>query len=189
MTVDVRPVHDSCSLGIPSQADRDALDHLMPLVYPNLRRMAAAFLRRERPDHTLQPTALANEVYLRFAAQRNVNWRDPAQVLGLAAQIIRRILVNHAEAYKAAKRGSLLKIPLNEEVHAPNDLDQDILSVNDALTSLAALDPEKSRIVELRFFAGLTMQEISTVVGKSLASVEREWTLARAWLYRELCRK
>lgn len=161
----------------------------MPLVYTNLRRMAAAFLRHERPDHTLQPTALVNEVYLRFVAQRNVSWHDPAQLLGLATQIIRRILVNHAEAHKAAKRGSLLKTPLDEAIHASTAPHPDILLINDALSSLSAFDPEKSRIVELRFFTGLTMQEISTVLGKSVATVEREWTLARAWLYRELYRK
>lgn len=184
MTTDVGPVHDS-----PSQSDRAALDELMPLVYLKLRRIAAAFLHRERPDHTLQPTALVNEVYLRFIAQRNVNWHDPAQLLGLATQIIRRILVNHAEAHKAAKRGSFLKTPLDDAVQAPQTPHPDILLVNDALISLAALDPQKGLIVELRFFAGLTMQEISTVLGKSVATVEREWALARAWLYRELYRK
>jgi RNA polymerase sigma-70 factor (ECF subfamily) len=159
----------------------------MPLVYSHLRRMSAAFLQRERQGHTLQPTALANEVYLRFAIQRNVNWQDPAQILGLATQMMRRILINHAEARKAAKRGPVPKISLDEAIHSPHELDLDILALNDALTSLGMIDPAKSRIVELRFFGGLTMQEISMIVGKSLASVEREWSLARAWLYREIC--
>jgi len=166
--------------------NKAALDELMPLVYGHLRRMSAAFLQRERPGHTLQPTALANEVYLRFVTQRNVNWQDPAQLLGLATQMMRRILINYAEAHKAAKRGPVPKITLDEAIHSPNEPDFDILALNDALSSLGMIDPEKSRIVELRFFGGLTMQEISAVVGKSLASVEREWSLARAWLYREI---
>lgn len=151
--------------------------------------MSAAFLKRERQGHTLQPTALANEVYLRFVTQRNVNWQDPAQILALATQMMRRILINHAEAHKAVKRGSVPKISLDEAIHSPNEPDLDILTLNDALTSLGMVDPEKSRIVELRFFGGLTMQEISAIVGKSLASVEREWGLARAWLYREMHRR
>src|SRR5262249_4620129 len=125
-------------------------------------------------------------VYLRFVAQRNVNWQDPAQLLGLATEMMRRILINYAEARKAAKRGPVPKITLDESIHSPNEPDLDILALKDALSSLEMIDPEKSRIVELRFFGGLTMQEIAAVVGKSLASVEREWSLARAWLYREI---
>ncbi len=187
MTQSVEPVsemsqaRDNCG-----QGNRTALDELMPLVYGQLRRMSASFLRRERQGHTLQPTALANEVYLRFAAQRDVNWKDPNQVLGLATQMMRRILVNYAEAHKAAKRGPEAKISLDEAVHSPKEEDLDILALNDALNSLALIDPEKSRIVELRFFGGLTMKEVSTLIGKSLATAEREWSLARAWLYREV---
>jgi RNA polymerase sigma-70 factor (ECF subfamily) len=162
------------------------LDDLIPLVYPQLRRMCATFLQRERQGHTLQPTALANEVYLRFAAQRNVDWQEPAQFFGLATQMMRRILINYAEAHKAAKRGPVPKISLDEAIHSPNEPDLDLIALNDALTSLATIDPEKVRLVELRFFGGLTMQEIAKVLGKSLATVEREWSLARAWLYREV---
>jgi RNA polymerase sigma factor (TIGR02999 family) len=187
MTPDARPAstwfHSSED---PTQNNKAALDELMPLVYTHLRRMAAVFLQRERQGHTLQPTALANEAYLRFVAQRNVDWQDPAQILGLATQMMRRILINYAEAHKAAKRGPVPKISLDEAIHSPNAPEPDILALNDALSSLAIIDPVKGRIVELRFFGGLTMQEISTIVGKSLASVEREWSLARAWLYREI---
>lgn len=165
------------------------MDDLIPLVYPQLRRMCAIFLQRERQGHTLQPTALANEVYLRFAAQRNVDWQEPAQFFGLATQMMRRILVNYAEAHKAAKRGPVPKMSLDEAIHSPNEPDLDIIALNDALTSLATIDPDKVRLVELRFFGGLTMQEISRVLGKSLATVEREWSLARAWLYREVHHK
>ena len=186
---DVRPTSDLFSSTGDRTQSRAALDELMPLVYARLRSMSAVFLRRERQDHTLQPTALANEVYLRFVTQRNVNWQDPAQILGLATQMMRRILINHAEAHKAAKRGPVPKISLDEAIHSPNEPGFDILALNDALNSLATIDPEKNRIIELRFFGGLTMQEISAIVGKSLATVEREWSLARAWLYREIHHK
>jgi RNA polymerase sigma-70 factor, ECF subfamily len=190
MTAYVRPTSDLLHLtDEQKQSKRAALDDLVPLVYPQLRRMCATFLQRERKGHTLQPTALANEVYLRFAVQRNVDWQDPAQVLGLAVRMMRRILINHAEAHKAAKRGPIQKISLDEAIHSPNEPDLDILALNDALNSLAAIDPEKIRIVELRFFGGLTMLEISKILGKSLATVEREWSLARAWLYREVHHK
>lgn len=172
---------------------RSALDELMPVVYGELRRMALSFLRRERPNHTLQPTALAHEVYLRLADQRRLEDKDRAQFFGLAAQMMRRILINHAEAHHAAKRGPALKLSLEEaEEQFPwscNNQDIDILALNDALTSLAAMDSQKSLIVELRFFGGLTMAEIATFLGKSLATIEREWSLARAWLYREISGK
>ena len=190
MTTCARPTSNLLHLtGERTQNKRAALDDLIPLVYPQLRRMCAIFLQRERQGHTLQPTALANEVYLRFAAQRNVDWQEPAQFFGLATQMMRRILVNYAEAHKAAKRGPVPKMSLDEAIHSPNEPDLDIIALNDALTSLATIDPDKVRLVELRFFGGLTMQEISRVLGKSLATVEREWSLARAWLYREVHHK
>lgn len=171
------------------------LDKLMPVVYGELRRMALSFLRRERPNHTLQPTALAHEVYLRLAGQRRINAGDRIQFFGLAAQMMRRILINYAEAHHAAKRGPALKLSLDDpetdiEAAAAFSCRQDvnILALNDALISLASLDPGKEHIVELRFFGGLTMAEIAGVIGKSLATVEREWSLARAWLYREISR-
>lgn len=171
------------------RSNRATLDELVFAVYGHLRRMSARFLRRERQDHTLQPTALANEVYLQLVAQRDVHWQDPAHLLGLATQMMRRILVNHAEARNAAKRGPASKIPLDEARDSPCEPDLDILALHDALTRLAIIDPEKSRIVELRFFGGLTMKEVSPLIGKSVATVEREWSLARAWLYREVrCR-
>jgi RNA polymerase sigma factor (TIGR02999 family) len=178
---------------LPVQLPRNALDELMPVVYGELRRMALSFLRRERPNHTLQPTALAHEVYLRLADQRRLEGKDRAQFFGLAAQMMRRILINHAEAHHAAKRGPALKLSLEEaEAQAASgckNQDLNVLALNDALTSLAAIDAEKSRIVELRFFGGLTMAEIAAMLGKSLATIEREWSLARAWLFREISGK
>jgi RNA polymerase sigma factor (TIGR02999 family) len=167
---------------------RITLDGLMPEVYDELRRLALSFLRRERPNHTLQPTALANEVYLRLVSQRQINATDRAQFFGLAAQMMRRILINHAEAHNAAKRGPSVKLSLDkaEVDFSRHQQGVDILALNDALNSLAALDSEKGRIVELRFFGGLTMVEIAAMQGKSVATVEREWSLARAWLYREI---
>lgn len=162
------------------------LDELVPLVYNELRRLSASFLHRERPGHTLQPTALANEVYLRLVGQRNVNWHDPAQVIGLGVQMMRRILVNCAEARGAAKRGPAVKLSLDEAIHSFKEPDTEIAALDEALTRLSKIDPEKGRIIELRFFGGLTMKEISSIIGKSLATVEREWTMARAWLYREI---
>ena len=162
----------------------------MPCVYEELRRVAAFFLSRERSDHTLQPTALVNEAYLRLVNQRNVDWQNRAQFFGLAAQMMRRILVNYAEARRAGKRGANPnKVPLEEATLVVADGKVNLLELNTALTSLAARDAEKSRIIELRFFGGLSMQEIAAVLGKSTATIEREWSLARAWLYREMHRR
>ena len=170
--------------------NKAALDELMPCVYDELRRVAAFFLRQERSDHTLQPTALVNEAYLRLVNQRNVDWQNRAQFFGLAAQMMRRILVNYAKARRAGKRGANAnKVPLEEATLVVADGKVNLLELNAALTSLAARDAEKSRIIELRFFGGLTMQEIAEVLGKSTATIEREWSLARAWLYREMRRK
>jgi RNA polymerase sigma factor (TIGR02999 family) len=166
--------------------ERDSLDQLIPSIYGELRRISAAFLHRERDSHTLQPTALANEVYLRLAEQRDVDWRNPAQVIGLSVQMMRRILVNYAEARKATKRGPTLKLSLDEAINSHTKTDMDIVALHEALAMLAEIDPQKSKIVELRFFGGLTMQEISYVLGKSVATLEREWRMARAWLYRAM---
>ncbi len=167
--------------------NKAALDQLMPLVYDELRRLAAHYLQQERSGHTLQPTALVNEAYLRLVDQRNVDWRNRAQFFGLAAQMMRRILVNHAEARKAAKRGGdAERLPLDDSLSLSRENDVDILALNDALNRLADFDEQKSKVVELRFFGGLKMDEVAEFIGKSTATTEREWSLARAWLYREL---
>ena len=166
---------------------REVLDELLPVVYAELRRIAANYLARERADHTLQPTALVHEAYLRLVNQRNVDWRNRAQFYGLAAQMMRRILVNHAEARQAQKRGDGAgKVPLDEFTISFQEQNLDVLALHEAMNELAHLDEQKSKIVELKFFGGLTTEEIAEVTGLSIRSVEREWAFARAWLYKAL---
>ena len=167
-----------------SGSDRAGLDHMLPVLYEELHRLASQYLSREATGHTLQPTALVNEAYLRLIDQRRVDWRNRAQFLGLAANMMRRILVNHARDRVAAKRGggpeqvslSLLESPSGQP-------DVDLIALEDALDRLAKMDERKSRVVELKFFGGLTTEEISEVLHVSVATVEREWAFARAWLY------
>ena len=172
-----------------SNGDQQALEELMPLVYGELRRLAKAYLRRERSDHTLQSTALVNEAFLRLVNQRNVQWKNRAHFFGIAAQLIRRILVDHARAHQADKRGAgAFKLSLDEAIGVPEKQDLDLVALDDALQKLSELDPQQGRIVELRFFAGLSIEETGEVLGVSPATVKREWSTARAWLYRELSR-
>ncbi|MEP7363975.1 MAG: sigma-70 family RNA polymerase sigma factor [Acidobacteriota bacterium] len=173
-----------------SKGDQNALDQLTPVVYDELRRLAASYMRRERQDHTLQSTALVNEAYLKLIDQKNVVWQNRAHFFGIAAQMIRRILVDHARAHKAEKRGGGAGVlSLDEAIGVPEKRDIEILSLNDALTQLSELDPQQGRIVELRFFTGLSIEETAEVVGVSPATVKREWAAARAWLFREISRK
>ncbi len=163
------------------------MDALLPLVYDELRRLARAFLRRERPGHTLQPTALVHEAYLRLVSQREVTWQNRAQFFALAATMMRRILVNHAEARRAKKRGGGQETITLEPSHAIGMTAAiDVVSLNQALEKLGAIDQDKVHIVEMRFFGGLTHDEIAEVTGRSRATIEREWSFARAWLCREL---
>jgi len=164
-----------------------ALDRLMPLLYDELHRLAQARLRGERADHTLQATALVNEAWLKLVQQREQSWANRAHFLAIAATVMRRILVNHAEARRADKRGGgRPPITLHETAALVESRAADLLDVDAALQRLAQLDPEKSRLVELRFFAGLTDEEAAEVLGVSTRTVERHWRLARAWLRREL---
>ena len=166
--------------------DRAALDRLLPLVYDELRAIAARHLDRERPDHTLQPTALVHEAYLRLIDQRQVDWRNRAQFLGIAAEMMRRILVNHARERAALKRGGgLRKVSLTEALNQPGP-EVDIEGLDDSLRRLATHDPRKARIVELRFFGGLTNVEAAEVLSVSPATAERDWKFARAWLFAAL---
>ena len=172
-----------------TRGDRKALDALLPLVYEELRRLAQSHLRRERSDHTLQPTALVHEAYLRLVDQRSVDWHDRAQFFGLAAEMMRRILVNHALARRAAKRGGgVTRLSLDEAVDFFDQRDVDLVALDEALKDLSALDAEQGKIVELRFFGGLTIEETAEVLGVSPATVKREWSMARAWLRREMVR-
>jgi RNA polymerase sigma factor (TIGR02999 family) len=167
--------------------DTAARDELMPLVYQELRRRAAGYLRHERRNHTLQPTALVNEVYLRLVDQRHAVWQNRAQFFGVASQMMRRILVDRARARRMAKRsGQWARVTLDEAAKASPPVDVDVLDLDAALTRLAAVDPRKSRIAELRFFGGLSLEEAAEVIGISRATVERDWQAARAWLFKEL---
>lgn len=164
-----------------------ALESLLPLVYDELRRIAAGFLRHERRDHTLQPTALVNEAYLRLLGQRSVDWQNRAQFLGIAAQAMRRVLVDHARARAAGKRGGPQTRVTLDEVHAvsPGE-DVDVLALDEALEELAEFDARLARVVELRFFGGLTNPEVAEALGISVATVDRERATAVAWLRRRL---
>ena len=167
-----------------SDGDEGARNEMLPLVYDELRRLAALYLLRERRDHTLQPTALVHEAYLRLIDQRHVNWKNRAQFVGLAAVMMRRILVNHARDRAAEKRGGdMQKVPLSDVDEPRTPQDVDVIVLNDALDQLGAIDPRKSRIVELKFFGGLTTNEIAEVLQLSPATIERDWSFARAWLY------
>ena len=167
--------------------DRAALDALLPLVYDELRVIARSYLRQERSDHTLQPTGLVHEAYLRLVNQQHVDWRNRAQFFGLAASMMRRILVNHAEAKRAQKRGGgVEKVSLEEVVVAFDDDVLDLLELNEVMLQLEQIDKQKSEIVELKFFGGLTIDEIAAVTNTSTATVEREWAFARGWLCKAL---
>jgi RNA polymerase sigma factor (TIGR02999 family) len=167
--------------------DHRALEKLTPLVYQELKRLASRYLRRERSDHTLQSTALVHEAWLRLIDQRQVHWQNRAQFFGVAAEMIRRILIDHARSHQAAKRGDgALKLSLDEALFTPDRRDLDLVALDDALQDLARFDPQQSQLVELRFFAGLSIEESATVLGVSPATVKREWAAAKAWLYREL---
>jgi RNA polymerase sigma factor (TIGR02999 family) len=169
--------------------DQGALEDLTPLVYNELRRLARAYLRRERPDHTLEGTALVHEAYLRLIDQRQVEWRNRNHFFALAAELIRRILVDHARARVAAKRGgSNLKLSLDESIAPAEEKDLDLVALDDALKALANADSQQSRIVELRYFAGLTIEETADVLSISPATVKRDWAMAKAFLKREMLR-
>ena len=167
-----------------SNSDRGALDQMLPAVYSELRRLAVHYLSQEPVGHTLQPTALVHEAYLRLIDQRQVDWRNRAQFLGLAGNMMRRILVNHARDRAAQKRGGGAAAVSLSLVEAPAGRpDVELIALEDALQRLAALDERKSKVVELKFFGGLTIEEIAEVLQISGATVEREWAFARAWLY------
>jgi len=160
---------------------------LFPLVYAELRKIARAHLRRERRDHTLQPTALVNEAYLRLVDQERVEWNGRAHFFGIASQMMRRILVDHARRRNAIRRGAgAHKVTLDEALAAGDGGEVDLVALDDALDRLAGLDPDQGRLVELRFFGGLTIEETAEGMGTSPATVKREWATARAWLFREL---
>ena len=170
--------------------DQSAREELIPLVYVELRRIARRYLWKERPDHTLQSGALVHEAYLHLLHEEPPQWRNRAHFFGFAAQLMRHILVDHARGRLAAKRGAgAPRLALNPEIALPQKREVDLVALDDALTKLATLDPKQSRLIELRFFGGLSIEEAAVVLGISPATVKREWATARAWLQREMKRK
>lgn len=169
------------------EGNAEALENLLPLVYDELHRQAVRCFRRERAGHTLQPTALVSEVYLRLVAQDEMQWKNRAQFFAIAAQMMRRILVSHARARQAGKRGGgQTRISLNENAAAAPARDVNLLVLDEALNKLETIDAEKSRMVELRFFSGLSVEETAEVMGVSPRTIDRQWQTAKAWLHREI---
>lgn len=169
------------------QGDTQARDKLLPLVYLELRRRAAGYLRQERRDHTLQPTALVHEAYLRLVGQQRVAWQNRAQFFGIAAQMMRRILVDHARARRAVKRpGAAVQVIWDERHGATQPRSCDLLALDQALSELTAIDRRGSQIMQLRYFGGLSEQEVAEVLSISRSTVTREWQAARTWLYRRM---
>ena len=181
------PPHVTQLLLAWSKGDRDALEDLLPVVYDELRRIAGRYLRHERRDHTLQPTALVHEAYVKLIDQRQARWQNRAQFFGVAAQLMRRILVDHARAHVAVKRGGgVSPVTLTDAAGASPTRGVDVIALDDALTRLTRLYPDQGRLVELRFFGGLTIEETGEAMGLSPATVKRQWTVARAWLLHNL---
>jgi RNA polymerase sigma factor (TIGR02999 family) len=175
------------SLAELSRGDGEGLDRIMPLVYDELRRIARHYLGREQPGHTLQPTALVHEAYLRLADQTDLSWQSRAHFFSIAAAAMRRILVEHSRKRHSLKRGgSVHRLTLDETVDWAGERTLDTVALDDALSALSRIDPQKSRMVELRFFGGLTIDETAEVLSLSAATVERGWHIARLWLQREL---
>jgi RNA polymerase sigma factor (TIGR02999 family) len=169
------------------RGDQDARDALIPLIYSELRRMARRHLSHERPDHTLQSAALVNEAYLRLVGGQSPAWQSRAHFFGVAAQMMRHILVDHARNRHAAKRGAgAPRLALDPEVALPQEPEVDLVALDGALSKLAGLDPDESRLIELRFFGGLSIEETAIVMGISPRTVKREWAAARAWLRLEM---
>ena len=170
-----------------SEGDQEALNKLIPLVYDELHKLASRYLRRERRDHTLQTTAVVHEAYLKLVNQRDANFENRLHFFAVAAQIMRRILVDYARRHHASKRGGdLYKLSLDEALVTSEEKGADLLALDEALERLAAIDPRQSRVVELRVFAGLTLEETAQALNISPSTVRREWSMAKAWLHRQI---
>ncbi len=175
-------------LVLHGQGDSQALEKLLPLVYQELRRLAQSYMRKEGSGHTLQATALVHEAYFRLVDQKDFKWQNRSHFFGVAAQLMRRLLIDHARGKKADKRGGTkVKVTLDEGLHVPNPEEgSDVLALDEALQKLSLLNERQGRVVELRYFGGLSLEEIAEVLAISPATVKRDWTLAKAWLHREL---
>jgi RNA polymerase sigma factor (TIGR02999 family) len=169
------------------QGDQHARERLLPLVYRDLKQRAAAYLLRERHDHTLQPTALVHEAYLRLFGEDAVAWQNRNHFYGIAARVMRQVLVDHARAHRAVKRaGAVVRVALDDQIGATRPVDWDVLALNEAVDELGRLDPRQAQIVEFRYFGGMTEQEVAALMSLSRATVTREWQTARAWLHRRM---
>ncbi len=168
--------------------NKDVVNQILPHIYDELRRLAGSYLRRERSDHTLQPTALVHEAYMKLIDQKKVRWQNRAHFFGIAAQVMRRILMDHARKHSAGKRGGEAeKLPLEEEILiVSTDRSADLIALDDALQGLAELDPQKAKLVELRYFGGLSIEETAEVMGVSVPTINRQWRLAKAWLHSQV---
>ena len=184
----ISPHEITCLLQAWSDGNSNALDKLLPLVYDELRRQARRFLRRERPNHTLQSTALIHEAYLNLVEQKHISWQNREHFFAISANVMRRILVNYANARHRKKRGGAAEnLELDEPIFgATQTRDSDLLALDEALTRLAKKDKQQARIVELRYFSGLTIEETADILGISPATIKRDWKMTKAWLYREL---
>jgi len=170
-----------------TKGDDKAASKVIPLVYDELRRLAGGYMRRERSDHTLQPTALVHEAYLKLVEQRSVDWQGRAHFFGIAAQIMRRILIDHARAHLRDKRGGGVKLTsLDEALAFSPEQSQDLIGLDESLKRLGEIDPRQAKIVELRFFAGMTVEQVAAVLGISAKTVKRDWSVAKAWLHADL---
>lgn len=166
----------------------DVVDKIYPHIYDELRRLAGSYLRRERSDHTLQPTALVHEAYIKLIDQTRVQWQNRAHFFGIAAQVMRRILMDHARKHKADKRGGEFeKLPIEEDILiVSHEKSSELLALDDALEALAEIDEQKAKIVELRYFGGLSIEETAEVMGVSVPTINRQWRMAKAWLYGQI---
>ena len=184
------PTHQVTQLLIDwSNGDQSAFDRLMPLIDEELRRLAHRYMSRERAGHTLQTTALVNEAFLRLVNRKNLQWQNRAHFFGLAAQVMRTILVDHARSHASAKRGGGTRnLELDEAMVVSQQKASEVIALDEALKQLALIDPRQSRIVELRFFGGLTVEEAAEVLHVSPVTIKREWSIAKAWLYQELAK-
>jgi RNA polymerase sigma-70 factor (ECF subfamily) len=171
-----------------TDGNTEVVNRILPHIYDELRRLAGSYLRRERSDHTLQPTALVHEAYMKLIDQKRVQWQNRAHFFGIAAQVMRRILLDHARKHTADKRGGdAEKLPLEEEVLiVSHDKSAELIALDDALEALAAIDSQKAKIVELRYFGGLSIEETAEVIGVSVPTINRQWRMAKAWLYGQL---
>jgi len=173
-------------LNAMKSGDPSAADKLFPLVYQELHRLAAGYMHRERKDHTLQPTALINEAYLRLARE-DIDWQNREHFIGVAANVMRRVLVDHARAHNAAMRGGgLARVELEDNIAVSEERSGELVLLDDALTRLEALNPRQAKVVELRYFGGLSVEQVASILGVAPRSVKRDWALARVWLFKEI---